>query len=271
MPRESTIKIQRSDTAAVTPSGLTAGELAVNLADRKLFIGGTAGSNITFLDASAVVTSFNGITGAVTGITAGGANTFTALNSFSAGLSASGATFSGDIAVNGGDITTTSATATLYTTTATTVNIGNAAGTVSVMGGTANARMNIGSSSYIKTGQTTTTTTAKQEIFRYISATVGGYYPDTYFADLIITANRDTGFSAPYTQITKMLVVSSLAEAINHTEYGNVNTGGNLAVYTAELSGSDVVIYTTPTNTSTTIFSVYATLIKGTLGYNFEE
>ena len=90
MPRESTIKIQRSDTAAVTPSGLTAGELAVNLADRKLFVGGTTGNNITFLDASAVVTSFNGITGAVTGITAGGANTFTALNSFSAGISAGG-------------------------------------------------------------------------------------------------------------------------------------------------------------------------------------
>ena len=68
MPRESTIKIQRSDTAAATPSGLTAGELAVNLVDRKLFIGGTAGSNITFLDASAVVTSFNGITGAVAGV-----------------------------------------------------------------------------------------------------------------------------------------------------------------------------------------------------------
>ena len=96
MPRESTIKIQRSVTAAATPSGLTAGELAVNLVDRKLFVGGTAGSNITFLDASAVVTSFNGLTGAVAGITAGGANTFTALNSFSAGLSAAGGvTFSG--------------------------------------------------------------------------------------------------------------------------------------------------------------------------------
>ena len=68
MPRESTIKIQRSVTAAATPSGLTAGELAVNLADRKLFVGGTAGSNITFLDSSAVVTSFNGLTGAVTGV-----------------------------------------------------------------------------------------------------------------------------------------------------------------------------------------------------------
>ena len=66
MPRESTIKIQRSDTAAATPSGLTAGELAVNLWDRKLFVGGTAGSNITFLDAAAHVTTFNGLTGAIT-------------------------------------------------------------------------------------------------------------------------------------------------------------------------------------------------------------
>ena len=42
------------------------------------------------------VVSFNGITGAVTGVTAGGANTFTALNSFSAGISAAGGvTFSG--------------------------------------------------------------------------------------------------------------------------------------------------------------------------------
>ena len=101
MPRESTIKIQRSDTPAATPSGLTAGELAVNLADRKLFVGGTAGSNITFLDSSAVVTSFNGLTGAVTGVTAGGANTFTALNSFSAGISASALTVGGGVTFSG--------------------------------------------------------------------------------------------------------------------------------------------------------------------------
>ena len=219
---------------------------------------------------SSYVTSFNGITGAVTGITAGGANTFTALNSFSAGLSASGATFSGDIAVNGGDITTTSATATLYNTTATTVNIGNDAGTVSVMGGTANAIMNIGSSSYIKNGQTTTTTTAKLEIFRYASSQAS-VFADTFFADLIITANRTIIGNNPNNQITKMLVVSSLSEAINHTEYGNVNTGGNLAVYTAELSGLNVIIYATPTTTESTVFAVYATLIKGTYGFNFEE
>ena len=200
----------------------------------------------------------------------------TGLATFAGGITSSslsiggGATFSGDIAVNGGDITTTSATATLYNTTATTVNIGNAAGTVSVMGGTANARMNIGSSSYIKTGQTTTTTTAKQEIFRYASSQAS-VFADTFFADLIITANRTITGNNPNNQITKMLVVTSLGATINHTEYGNVNTGGNLAVYTAELSGLNVIIYATPTTTEPTVFAVYATLIKGEYGFNFEE
>jgi hypothetical protein len=41
-----------------------------------------------------LVTSFNGLTGAVTGVTVGGANTFTALNTFNAGISAAGGTFS---------------------------------------------------------------------------------------------------------------------------------------------------------------------------------
>ena len=45
--------------------------------------------------ATTAVTSFNGLTGAVTGVTVGGANTFTALNSFNAGISAAGGTFTG--------------------------------------------------------------------------------------------------------------------------------------------------------------------------------
>ena len=49
---------------------------------------------ITFFN---YVASFNGLTGAVTGVTVGGANIFTALNSFDAGISAAGATFSGNI------------------------------------------------------------------------------------------------------------------------------------------------------------------------------
>lgn len=40
------------------------------------------------------VQSFNGLTGAVTGVTVGGANIFTALNSFNSGISSAGGTFS---------------------------------------------------------------------------------------------------------------------------------------------------------------------------------
>ena len=45
-----------------------------------------------------VVSSFNGLTGAVTGVTVGGTNTFTALNTFNAGISAAGGiTFNGTL------------------------------------------------------------------------------------------------------------------------------------------------------------------------------
>ena len=82
--------------------------------------------------ATNAVTSFNGLTGAVTGASLG-ANTFTALNTFNAGISAAGGvTFAGDIAVNGGDITTTSATATVFNTTATNLSIGSAATTLTM-------------------------------------------------------------------------------------------------------------------------------------------
>jgi hypothetical protein len=101
-----------------------------------------AGTGISVSGATGSVTitnigvqSFNGNTGAVTGASLG-ANTFTALNTFNAGISAAGGvTFAGDIAVNGGDIITTSATATVFNTTATTLSIGGAATTL-VMGAT---------------------------------------------------------------------------------------------------------------------------------------
>jgi hypothetical protein len=51
---------------------------------------------------SLAVSSFNGLTGAVTGVTTSIANTFTALNSFNAGISASALTVSGRISSTGG-------------------------------------------------------------------------------------------------------------------------------------------------------------------------
>ena len=87
------ILVKNSFTAASVPAGLSAGELAVNVIDKKLFVGNAVGGVVTLIDPNALVTSFNGLTGAVTGITAGGANTFTQLNKFSAGISASSGIF----------------------------------------------------------------------------------------------------------------------------------------------------------------------------------
>lgn len=77
--------------------GLTKGELAVNLADGVLWVGGTTDTPI-YLSG---VQSFNGLTGHVWGVTTGTPNTFAELNTFLKGISASGATL-GTLVVNSG-------------------------------------------------------------------------------------------------------------------------------------------------------------------------
>ena len=67
MARQETIRILRSEVLSATPS-LTSGEVAVNLADRKFFVGGTGGTSdrITFRDERSTVWSVNSLTGSVT-------------------------------------------------------------------------------------------------------------------------------------------------------------------------------------------------------------
>ena len=72
MAREEYIRIYRSDVAGATPS-LTSGEIAANLVDGKLFIGGTNGSLIQFTTDSYSVTGVNGLTGNVSITGDGGA------------------------------------------------------------------------------------------------------------------------------------------------------------------------------------------------------
>ena len=264
---------KNSFTPGSAPSGLSAGEIAVNVADKKIFVGNAVGGVVTLHDQNAIVTSVNGVTGAVTNINAatstitntnssstfypafvGGtgntafyidavttplsyvpstgtvngrifngtfgsnvakidgqvgeifvtdgtdavsvsptslsktgvstfnissssiqftngiygytfptangtsgqamftngsgqlywgntvktdtAQTFTQLQTFSAGISGSGATFTGDIAVNGGDVTTSSSTATIFNNTATSISVGGAASSTINIGAT---------------------------------------------------------------------------------------------------------------------------------------
>jgi len=73
---------KNSFTPGSAPSGLSAGEMAVNVADKKIFVGNAVGGVVTLHDQNAVVTSVNGITGAVTNINAA-TSTITNTNSSS--------------------------------------------------------------------------------------------------------------------------------------------------------------------------------------------
>lgn len=76
------------------PSGLTQYELAVDLANKRIFIGNTGGTgDIVAQYIQNYVISFNGLTGAVTGVTTGTTNTFGPLQTFTNGISCAGATF----------------------------------------------------------------------------------------------------------------------------------------------------------------------------------
>jgi hypothetical protein len=73
------------------------------------------------------------------------ANTFTALQSFTQGISAAGGvTLASNIAVNGGSITTSATTGNVFNTTATTLNIGGAATTTNIATVASGLTLNIG-------------------------------------------------------------------------------------------------------------------------------
>lgn len=59
------IKIKNSVTSGSVPAGLSFGEVAVNIPDKKIFVGNAVESTITLYDPNNHVLSFNGSTGAV--------------------------------------------------------------------------------------------------------------------------------------------------------------------------------------------------------------
>jgi hypothetical protein len=82
-----------STTGGLSPSGLTTGELAVNILDKKLYVGGAVGP-VSLSDS--YVNSFNGRTGAVQGVSA--ANGLTGAVTWAAGTGL-------DVSSGGGAIT----------------------------------------------------------------------------------------------------------------------------------------------------------------------
>ena len=90
------ILTKNSVSAGSAPSGLSFGELAVNITDKKIFIGNAVQGVVTLHDQNNIVTSVNGTTGDILAVASTiAAQTFTSLQSFSAGISASaGSSFS---------------------------------------------------------------------------------------------------------------------------------------------------------------------------------
>ena len=82
-----------TNTGVQSFNGLTGAVQGVSaaVAGTGISVSGATGS-VTITNIG--VQSFNGLTGAVTGVTVGGTNTFTALNTFNAGISSAGGTFS---------------------------------------------------------------------------------------------------------------------------------------------------------------------------------
>ena len=234
------------------------------------------------------VLSFNGLTGAVTGVTVGGANTFTALNSFNAGISSAGGTFSSLARFTAGLTASSVYGGTVYTNNIVAQDVGSpvyindsgaeqityigdysGAGNSTLL--TVNDSLNtitLGGSvvntgglarNYTVDGDTrtqTSSTTANQVI---CSLGVGSVIVDstTVFAVEVTIMASDTTVVNKH-EIVRMLVTHDFTNTFN-TQYGVTRTGTALATYTTTITGATgktLRIRATPTSANLTSFVV---------------
>jgi hypothetical protein len=169
-----------------------------------------------------------------TTVNAFGASTATAIGSTVSGTTTIGfnATVNGDLAVNGGDITTTQTTGNLFNATATTVNIGGAATTVDI--GANSGTMTIGNPTVVGT-QTT------QAVFNTVATTVNAFGASTATAigstvsgtttigyDLVVNNSINAEFISVDNQATldsSTLTTTSTATVSLNTTTRNAMTG----------------------------------------------
>ena len=211
------VLIDNQDTDRVLPTGLRVSSTggggvttAIDLSDASIVTALSLGAN----DVSATNFSIDGATGNIT--------------------------TAGDLAVNGGDITTTSTTANLFNTTATTLNIGGASTTLTLGAttGTAtirNAAVNIPNGS-VAIG--TTSPTSALNVTRPLS--LGATGKALVVFDQI--ENQDI-FSASASGVTRFTIANN----------GNLTTVGDIAV-----NGGDI----TTTSTTANLFNTTATTLN---------
>ncbi len=200
-------------------------------------------------------------------------------------IGASAGTFSGDIAVNGGDITTTSTgTATVFNTNATTVNIGGAAdtiaigkpstSTVTVNNLTINGTLSVpgGISGSLSNSTTSTQSGYFGNIYLYDDSTPSNYLEITNSANLTATrtlsvdvndANRTVSLSGDLTLANNFSTSGAFALTLTTTGATNVTlptsgtlaTTGNLSQFAATSSSQLAGIISDETGTGSLVFA----------------
>jgi len=244
-----------------------------------------AGTGISVSGATGAVTitntgvqSFNGLTGAVTGVTTSTANTFTAVNSFNAGISASGATFSGAVAASGGVITDNISplTGSIYINSQsqttyigdwnavnnnTHIDVNDDLGTILIdatNGGTnlygalvTNSTVTIGESVTIGSGlglvdskTVTFGTTAASQVITSLTKT------EYRSAEFFVQASTTGG-------AYEALKIVAIHDGTNtwNTQYGVIRSGASLGTYTTNIGGGGSLLFrlfVTPTTVNTT-------------------
>ena len=258
------VLLKNSFTAASVPAGLSAGELAVNVTDRKLFVGNAVGGVVTLIDPNALVTSVNGLTGAV-GITAGSNITIT-----QSGLTLTIASSGGggvSTAVAGTGISVSGATGSVTITNTGVQSFNGSTGAVT--GVTAGATAPFTATTLTIGGAATTLT---------LGATGGGItelrnlYTKLGNTTAILTTNSAFGATAnnltvtPYGNLVLQPVTTAASAGGTNTQLTITNT--NDGVGTATLVGGDLVLGTKMTDEFTT--SAVNIIFEGSVDNAFE-
>jgi hypothetical protein len=191
------------------------------------------------------VNSFNGLTGAVTGVTTSTVNNFTALQTFSAGITATTLWVSTQCDIAAPTFTVRSPN-TLITSGNNVTNI-----------------VTLPSGQVIRTQSTNTTSTTPVSIFEYLLTEYSS-------AEFLIQAERYTSSSGTLgMQTVKILMSGTCANStysVSHVEYGNITNGSSVATYTVDTNGSSWRLRVTPSSSNTTRIRTVAILDPNTGG-----
>lgn len=256
------------------PDGITIGTTAITFAlfsTPPVYTAGTGLALNSLQFSNTGVLSFNGLAGAVTGVTTSTANTFTAIQQFNAGITSAGATLNGPVQVNGAFTTTNGnvyhdiASSTFTVQTTGVINLGDSELTnnsvyltvddsnasIYLSGAvTATSSFSFGGvGAVIDTFTLTTTATTANQVIGFVAA--DGYRS----AEFYIQAEDTDGIKY---ESLKIMVVHDGTNTFN-TQYGLIRTGSSLGTYTTTLGGtgnSQLRLRVTPTSANNTVFKV---------------